>query len=250
MNKVKHGKFIIIEGTDGAGKTTQLELLRKWFEDNGYRTKTLDFPQYGQFWGNLVGRFLKGEFGELSDINPYLASLPYLLDQATQSKNIKNWLKQGYYVLSNRYVTSSMGHQTAKFLNLKNFANSKFHLSAQAGISNFKLNKEALDYLEWLQKAAYEELKLVREDMTILLYAEPRITLELSKKAMNRKSYAQGRDIAEEDMLHQLLSANTFKLVAEKIDTWKFIDCMKDEKLDSIENIYNEILKVVKTVIS
>lgn len=233
MDHTKVGKFIIIEGTDGAGKTTQLTLLKDWLEKKGYKTKTLDFPQYNQFWGSMVGRFLNGDFGELNNINPYLASLPYLLDQSTQSIYIKKWIQEGYIVLSNRYVTSSMGHQTAKFLTKK----------------DIKLNTEANHYLEWLEKAAYEEIGLVREDMTIVLYVDPEVTIKLSRKAMLRKSYAKARDIAEEDKLHQILSARTFQYLSKRFTNWKLINCMIKNQIDSIPNIHKKVLEVVNSIL-
>lgn len=246
-DKSNKGRFIIIEGTDGAGKTTQLGLLKTWLENKGYKTKTLDFPQYEQFWGNLVGRFLAGEFGTLDEVNPYLASLPYMLDQTTQSKNIEKWLKQGYFVLSNRYVTSSMGHQTAKFLHNKNLAeNNKSQIINSK--KTFKLNEEAEKYLAWLTKAAYEELGLIKEDLTVMLFVEPAISQELSKKALDRKkSYTQKSDIAEEDNFHQVLSAYTFKNLAGRFKSWKLVDCMNKDQIDSIENIHAKIIKIVES---
>jgi dTMP kinase len=261
MNK---GRFIIIEGTDGAGKTTQLGLLKTWLENKGYKTKTLDFPQYQEFWGSLVGRFLAGEFGTLDEVDPYLASPLYMLDQSTQSKNIRKWLKQGYFVLSNRYVTSSMGHQTAKFLDTKNFAeNYKLQPAriatqsvaggknkSQKATNEFKLNAEGEKYLAWLNKAAYEELDLVKEDLTIMLFVDPDISHELSKKALERKkNYTQKSDIAEENKVHQILSAYTFRELANRFETWELIDCMKENNIETIENIHAKVVKTVEKLL-
>lgn len=216
------GKFIIIEGTDGSGKTTQLGLLKECLEKNGKKVKTLDFPQYEEFWGKTVGRFLKGDFGELDEVNPYLASLPYMLDQSSQSKQLNEWLDSGYTVLSNRYVTSSMAHQTCKF----------------------KEEKEQDEYLSWLTHAAYEELGLVKEDVTIVLYALPEISKTLSQESRARKSnYTSGKDIAEDHENHIKDSAEMYTKLCDVYESWDLINCMNGNEIDSIGNIHQMIIR-------
>ncbi len=220
------GKFIIIEGTDGSGKTTQLTLLKKWLEDQGIKTKTLDFPQYDEFWGKMVGRYLRGEFGELDDVNPYLPSVLFLLDQASQSRKINKWLKEGYFVLSNRYVQSSMAHQTAKF----------------------KGEKEQRDYLSWLEEGAFKELGLVPEDLTVVLYANPDILKELSLKSrVRKKSYTITKDIAEDHKTHQQDSSKMYVKLCKDKATWELLNCMDEEgKLLAIDLIHEKVKEVVK----
>lgn len=219
------GKFIIIEGTDGSGKTTQLTLLKKWLEESGIKTKTLDFPQYDEFWGKMVGRFLRGEFGELDDVNPYLPSVLFMLDQASQSRRVQKWLKEGYYVLSNRYVQSSMAHQSAKF----------------------KSEKDQREYLKWLEDAAFKELGLVKDDLTVVLYANPDILRELSLKSrVRKKSYTITKDIAEDHATHQQDSARMYAKLCQQKETWQLLNCMDEVgRLLPIETIHQKLKELV-----
>ncbi|MCA9385091.1 hypothetical protein KC717_00420 [Candidatus Dojkabacteria bacterium] len=222
------GKFIIIEGTDGSGKTTQLEELKDYLETQGTTVKVIDFPQYEEFWGSMVGRFLSGEFGKLEDVNPYIIAPAYMLDQATQSKNIIEWINKGYIVLSNRYVTSSMAHQTCKFSN----------------------TEEQNKFLSWLTEAAYNHIGLIKEDITIVLSADPKISKELAQQSKHRKTnYTRGIDIAEDHESHISDSAHMYKSLCERFDTWHLIDCMNDSKIDSIENIHKKIVALITDIL-
>ena len=66
------GKLIIFEGSDGAGKSTQVALLIKQLKKAGCLVGQLHFPQYGLFFGRLIRRYLKGEFGSIKQTNCYL----------------------------------------------------------------------------------------------------------------------------------------------------------------------------------
>ena len=76
---MKKGKLIVIDGTDGSGKATQLGLLKKRFRQEGVSFRTLDFPRYYETaWGDFIGRYQMGEFGNPQRINPYLSFIPYM----------------------------------------------------------------------------------------------------------------------------------------------------------------------------
>ncbi len=225
MTKPKRGKFIVIEGTDGSGKTTQLHKLREYLELKGVTVKTLDFPQYTKFWGRLVGRFLNGDFGELESVDPYLVSPIYLLDQAAMNTDIRIWLDKGYWVLSNRYVTSSMAHQTAKFWT----------------------SKEKSRYLRWITNAAYKHMHFVKEDLVIVLWVDPAKARELAFGSRERKKkYAKRRDIAEEHKEHTHRAAQVYKYLCHKIRHWKLIECMKGSEMMGIEEIHGKIIKLLE----
>ena len=105
------GKFIVIDGTDGSGKATQTELLVKRLAQAGYEVVMADFPQYGQKSAGLVEHYLNGKYGTALDVGPYRASIFYAADRYDASFQIRQWLKEGKIVISNRYVTANMAHQ-------------------------------------------------------------------------------------------------------------------------------------------
>ena len=143
------GKLIVIEGSDGSGKTTQLQLLKKYIDEGRVRkTRTVDFPRYcDSFYGKFIARYLRGEFGDLSTVNPYLISFPYALDRLGAAKKIYSWLKSEKMVLLNRYTPSNLAHQSSR---LK--------------------GKEREAYLKWSLEFEYHENKLPVEDLVIFLY--------------------------------------------------------------------------------
>jgi len=113
VEKNRRGKFIVIDGGDGSGKTTQAELLMQYLKGKKIAVKGFDFPRYySSFHGKIAGRFLAGEFGD--NVSPYLASLAYALDRASTKEEMDLWLSHGGVIVSNRYATSNMAHQGAR----------------------------------------------------------------------------------------------------------------------------------------
>src|SRR5680860_1733763 len=111
MNNNNLGKFIVIDGTDGSGKTTQLNLLKEKLESEGFDVKVADFPQYNTKSAGLVEEYLSGKYGGANDVDPYKASIFYAVDRFDASKQIYDWLASGKIVLANRYTSASLGHQ-------------------------------------------------------------------------------------------------------------------------------------------
>ena len=103
------GKLIVIDGTDGSGKATQVNLLRKRLVKDGYTVKLLDFPEYYKnFFGAFIGHCLSEQYYNWLNVHPKIASIAYAADRWESSKQISDWLKKGYIVLANRYVSASL----------------------------------------------------------------------------------------------------------------------------------------------
>jgi dTMP kinase len=111
----QNGIFIVLEGADGSGKGTQFKLLTERFRAVGYDVEVFDFPRYEEPSSHFVRKYLNGEYGDAADISPYTSSLFFALDRYEAAPEIKQALKQGKIVLSNRYVGSNMAHQGGKF---------------------------------------------------------------------------------------------------------------------------------------
>ena len=106
-----HGKFIVIDGTNGSGKATQTHLLMEELKLNGYPVEMTDFPQYGTKSAGLIEEYLNGKYGQ---VGPHAASIFYAIDRFDASFKIRQWLQEGKVVISNRYVTANAGHQGGK----------------------------------------------------------------------------------------------------------------------------------------
>lgn len=222
----KKGKFIVIEGIDGCGKGTQTELLVSELRQSGLTVVTDDYPHYEtSFWGGHVGRMLAKEFGNPMEISPYLTALPYICDEADGSRKIISpALNEGKMVVSNRYFTSNV-HQIAKMP-----------------------EGERERYAEWLWRAGYEEMGIVKPDLVIVLLVDPPICRENVRKKAERK-YTKGQvmDAAEEDFQHQMQSAEEYrKMVTKNPEWWTLIDCCRDSKMMSEVEIKNMILDEIR----
>jgi dTMP kinase len=221
MKSYYKGKFIVIEGADATGKTTQVNLLQKYLESNGFHIKLLDFPRYyNNFWGKMVGAYLRGKFGDLYENNPYLSTLPYILDQAEARYQIKYALKKGKLVLSNRYITSNI-HQCVKL---------PYYDRPQ--------------YLNWLEEAAYKRLKAVKPDLVIVLHVPAEDSQEMNKNKADR-NYLNGQteDIAEKDIKHQKVAREEYYKQAKRRNNWILINCKtSNRKLKSPEKIHEQIV--------
>lgn len=221
------GKLIVIDGTDGSGKGTQTELLVKRLEAEGYDVALADFPRYGERSATMVEDYLNGKFGSAQDVGPYRASVFYACDRYAASFQIKEWLAQGKIVVSNRYVSASMGHQAGKIKNI-----------ADVDV-----------YLAWLENLEYTIFGIPQPDATILLYMPVEIGQQLVDQKGDR-AYVGGkaRDIHEADIHHLTDAASAYQYVANKYH-WPIIHCAPEGALRAIPDIHEELWMLVQTII-
>ncbi len=221
------GKFIVIDGTDGSGKATQTKLLVDKLSQNNYPVKMIDFPQYGQKSAGLVEEYLNGNYGAALEVGPYRASIFYACDRYAAAPQINDWLNQGNLVISNRYVSSNMGHQAGKI----------------------KDETERDKFLDWLFDLEFNIFNIPKPDLNILLYLPPEIGQELVDKKGSRDYVGgQKRDIHEADLQHLIDAAAAYKYVADKY-SWKTINCAPDNELMSIENIHDLLWSEIKNIL-
>ena len=114
------GKLIVIDGTDGSGKATQVELLAKRLKSEGKTVKIVDFPEYYKnFFGEFIGHCLSEQYYKFLNVHPKIASVLYAADRWESKDEIEGWLKKGYMIIANRYVSANQIHQGGKIKNSK-----------------------------------------------------------------------------------------------------------------------------------
>ena len=107
--------FIVLEGLDGAGKSTQIKLLRQLFASRGIESEYVHFPRFDSpVFGELIARFLRGELGSVESVDPYIVALLFAGDRADMAPQIRAWQAEGKVVIVDRYVYSNIGYQCAK----------------------------------------------------------------------------------------------------------------------------------------
>ena len=217
------GKFIVIDGTDGSGKATQTKLLVEKLKQQGYGVEVADFPQYGQKSAALVEEYLNGKFGSAKEVGPYRGSIFYAVDRYAAAPKIRKWIEQGKIVVSNRYVSANMGHQTGKIKNIV----------------------EREKFLEWLEDLEFNIFGIPRPDVNILLFMPPELGQQLVDKKEKRSYTDKKRDIHEADIDHLKEAADAFKYVAEKYN-WPVIVCAENKQIKSIEEIHSIVWNKVK----
>lgn len=223
----KKGKFIVIDGTDGSGKGTQTELLVAALKEQGVKVVVTDFPQYGNPSSFFVEKYLRGEYGTVDEVGAKRASLFYALDRFDAAKQMKQWLDEGFCIVSNRYVSASMGHQTGKIKDLE----------------------ERDKFLDWLNELEFEICGIPKPDEVIFLYVPPEVGQKLvDQKAAREYTKGEKRDIHEADLEHLKNASEAYKYVADKFN-WKTITCAPEGEMLSREEIHKMILDITNEII-
>jgi len=215
------GAFIVIEGTDGSGKTEQTKRLVARLEATGRKVHTADFPQYGSPSAIFVEKYLRGEYGDLKDIDAYKASLFYALDRFDASFTIRKCLSEGMTVVSNRYVSANMGHQAGKIHD----------------------PLERKKFLSWLKNLEYEICGIPKPDMTFLLYIPPEKGQEfVAQKAAREYTQGKSHDIHEADINHLRDAAEAYLEVANQ-EGWKVVDYRTEDPavIKTLDQVEEEI---------
>ncbi|MEA1887221.1 MAG: dTMP kinase [Bacteroidota bacterium] len=222
-------KLVVIEGLDGAGKSTQIEKLRTYFTDRGLDNEFIHFPRTSApYFGELISRFLRGEFGQVNEVDPYLVAMLYAGDRKDVSDTIYSWLREGKYVLLDRYVYSNIAYQCAK-------------------ISN-KQERERLT--EWILNLEYKHFGIPVPALNIFLDVPFEFTtskLRNSRSGFDRKYLNGSNDIHESNLEFQKQVRQVYIDNASSDNTLEIIDCSKDSgDILSPDEIFIQIISLLK----
>ena len=200
-------KLFVVEGIDGAGKSTQIRLLREYFSRRGFSCEYLHFPRTDEpYFGELIARFLRGEFGALSEVDPWLVAMLYAGDRKDAANLISGWLKSGNMVLLDRYTYSNIAYQCAK-------------------LSDPELQDELMN---WILDLEFRHFGIPLPDLNIFLdvpfsFTEKKL---LDSRTGQDRNYLNGtKDIHEESLAFQKKVREMYIRVAEADDRMCIINC-------------------------
>lgn len=219
--------FVVIEGLDGSGKSTQIKMLRDYLQKNQINHKYLHFPRVEYpVYGELIARFLRGELGNINSVDPYIVALLYAGDRNNAKPLLQQWLDSGYFVLLDRYVNSNIAFQCAK----------KSEIEEQNKLK------------DWILKLEFEYNKLPVPDLNIFLDVPFQFT---SKQLQNNRigedrNYLKGKsDIHEADLEFQKRVRDIY-LSLEKEDNYKIIKCYdQNQEMLPPEKIFKKVVNFI-----
>lgn len=214
----RRGTLIIIEGQDGSGKATQVELLAKRLRKEGHPVHIIDFPRYGEKSASLVEEYLKGVFGGVEDVSPKAASIFYAADRFAASKTFVKRLERGEIVIANRYVTSNEAHQGAKI--------------ASSGARE--------RFWKWNDDLEYNVFGIPKPDRVYFLHMPTAMAVTLIEKR-NAERQAIRKDIHEENLRYLERTERVYRTLAKRSKKWKTIECAHDDTMRTREDIHEEL---------
>lgn len=224
------GKLIVLEGIDGSGKRTQIEMLARALDAHGIEQERISFPRYDRFFGKLVAQFLNGAFGALADVDPHFSALLYAGDRLESKPEIEAALAAGKILLADRYIGSNLAHQGARVAARKRGA-----------------------FLKWLTQLEYDVYGLPREELVMYLRVPPNIAQRLVGKKAARQYTKRKHDLQESNLSHLKQASAVYDQLARQ-PNWARIDCMDKPAraeasavpLRTPQSIHQEILAVIE----
>jgi dTMP kinase len=229
---MKKGKLIVLDGTDGSGKATQAKLLLARLKHEGYKVKALDFPQYEKnFFGKLVGECLAGKYGDFIAIDPHIASVLYAADRFESKQTLEKWLKGGYVVVLDRYVSANQIHQGGKIVDAK----------------------KRKEFLKWLDTLEFKVYGIPRPHLVCYLdvprVIADRLLVQGRQGASTNRALRGRQDLAKKNKAHLDASRESALKIVRQGNTWERIACAPKGELLSREEIAEQIWKKVKNIL-
>ena len=207
--------FIVIEGLDGSGKSTQLKKLKAHLSDKSINYQYLHFPKVEDgIFGDLVARFLRGDLGNINEVDPYLVGLIYAGDRDHSKNQINEWINNNDLVIIDRYIYSNMAFQGAK-------------LSAE---------KDKQELRDWLRNLEFNHYKIPQPDLSLFLDVPFTFTTQslTNQREGEDRDYLKGKqDIHEADLNFQ-------ETVRQE-----YLDLVKQDENFHVIKCYNEAMEML-----
>lgn len=223
-----NGTLLAIEGTDGSGKATQQQRLAERLKAKGYDVLAIDFPRYKSRSSYFVRQYLKGHYGNLDDVGPYVAALFYALDRYQAAPVIREALEQGKIVVTDRFTASNMAHQGSKLV----------HPEERKALFN------------WVQSLEYQLLGIPRPQKSIVLYVPAGIAQDLAVGQTVALHGAGKLDIHETDLNHLHRANEAYDEICQLMpDDFTKIDCARGNQMLGVEAIHDLIWQKVQPLL-
>jgi dTMP kinase len=222
------GKLIAVEGIDGSGKRTQVELLALSLKARGHSVYSTGFPQYDSWFGKMVGQFLNGDLGPLESVDPHFTALLYAGDRFEAKPKLESALNNGQIVLVDRYIGSNLAHQTARVP-----------------------PAERSEFLKWIEHLEYKIYGLPRETLVLYLRVPPPEAQVLVARKSARSYTAVKQDLLEASLSHLEDAAGMYDSLSKR-PNWNTIECFdpKHNQMRAAEDIAKEVLGAVLFALS
>lgn len=218
------GRFIALEGIDGSGKRTQMDMLDRALSERGIVHVRVSFPQYESFFGRMVAQFLNGEFGALESVDAHFSALLYAGDRLEARAGLEAALASGTTVLADRYIGSNLAHQTARMP-----------------------TEKREEFLQWLRQLEYKVYALPAEDLVVYLRLPAAEASRLIEQKGARNYTSLKRDLLEASSAHLEQAAQVYDLLAQSAN-WATVECYDPASrcVRPPEAIHAEILAAVE----
>ena len=216
--------LVNIEGIDGSGKGTQAARLQARLRDRALRVELISFPRYQEtHFGRKVADFLNGRFGELSEVNPFLASLLYAGDRFESKTWLERMAAENDVVILDRYVPSNMAHQASKLE-----------------------GRERTELIEWIETIEFGVYGLPRPNLCILLDIPPRHAQRLISLKAPRDYTDHAADLQESDSEHLTRAREAYLELAKHRSEWQIVPCVQNDQVRPPEEIEAVIWDLVE----
>lgn len=212
---------IELESLDAAGKRTQSLNMQKYINANYCKTYIQDYPKYNGFFGEIIGKFLRGDFGTINEVPAELISTIYALDRMEDIHKLNFLLEDDTTIIFDRYIYSNI-------------------------FNAIKTNNPDA-FMKWIEELEFNKLKNIKPDYVFYLHVDPSISIMQSDNR-GKKEFQAGKKDIHETNFNLLTAADKYYLEYAKSHGWFIIDEMKGGKQLSKDEVFDLIKEKIDCI--